>query len=87
MLHSSDADVMDSVPAETTDDAPNDALLHRLPSLVSALPPASRVVIQMHYVDGLRLIEIAEALEISLGTVKSRLAYGLSLLRRMAAEP
>lgn len=37
---------------------------------------------QMHYLDGLTLVEIAEALDVSLGTVKSRLAYGLSVLRK-----
>ena len=35
----------------------------------------------MHYIDGMKLWEIAEALELSLGTIKSRLNYGLSQLR------
>lgn len=46
------------------------------------LSPAAQVVVRMHYVDDLTLSEIAEALEISIGTVKSRLAYGLAELRR-----
>ena len=36
----------------------------------------------MHYVDGLSFPEIAESLEIPIGTVKSRIAYGLTVLRR-----
>jgi RNA polymerase sigma-70 factor (ECF subfamily) len=51
------------------------------PQLIAALPPASEVVIRMHYIDGLTHVEIAEALEIPVGTVKSRLAYGLAALR------
>jgi hypothetical protein len=33
------------------------------------------------------LTEIAEALEISVGTVKSRLAYGLAALRKTLTQP
>jgi RNA polymerase sigma-70 factor (ECF subfamily) len=36
----------------------------------------------MRYLQELSQQEIAEALEIPIGTVKSRIAYGLSLLRR-----
>ena len=46
------------------------------------LPPASRVVIEMHFLDGMKLWEVAEALEVAEGTVKSRLAYGLAALRK-----
>jgi RNA polymerase sigma factor, sigma-70 family len=56
-------------------------LLAALPSLVDALSPASQVVLRMHYLDGLTHLEIAEALELAVGTVKSRLAYGLARLR------
>lgn len=38
-------------------------------------------VIRMHYLEGLTHLEIAEALELALGTVKSRLAYGVTKLR------
>jgi DNA-directed RNA polymerase specialized sigma24 family protein len=36
----------------------------------------------MRYLQALSQQEIAEALEIPIGTVKSRIAYGLALLRR-----
>jgi RNA polymerase sigma-70 factor (ECF subfamily) len=43
--------------------------------------PASRAVLMLHYVHEHSLEEVAAILEISLGTAKSRLAYGLSCLR------
>ena len=46
------------------------------------VPPASRLVLRMHYVSGLTHAEIAEALDISIGTVKSRAFYGIRWLRQ-----
>ena len=48
---------------------------------IDHLPPGAQAVARLHYRDGLTLIEIAEALELPLGTVKSRLAYALVRLR------
>jgi RNA polymerase sigma-70 factor, ECF subfamily len=60
-------------------------LLSRIPGLVDDLPNAARAVIRMHYLDELSLVEISEALEIPVGTVKSRLSYGLRALRERVA--
>lgn len=57
-------------------------LLAELPRRLDALSPGAQVVLRLHYLQGLTQAEVAEALEIPLGTVKSRLAYGLSALRR-----
>lgn len=54
----------------------------RLHEAVADLPPASRAVVSLHYFAELPLDEVADALGVPLGTVKSRLAYGLGLLRR-----
>lgn len=62
-------------------------LLPRLPELVARLSPASRIVIVLHYLQDRSLSEVAEILEISAGTTKSRLAFGLAALRRMLREP
>lgn len=51
------------------------------PELLSRLSPASRAVLMLHYLEDLSLSETAEVLDISVGTVKSRLAYGLKILR------
>ena len=48
---------------------------------VAGLSPKLRAVMVLHYQEGLTLAEVAAALEISAGTVKSRLAAGLARLR------
>jgi RNA polymerase sigma-70 factor (ECF subfamily) len=57
-------------------------LIRQLPELVGDLSPASRAVIVLYYLHELSLVETAAVLDIPVGTVKSRLAYGLESLRR-----
>lgn len=56
-------------------------LIDGIEERLAAVSPASQLVLRMHYLEGLTYAEIAEALEISGGTVKSRLSYGLGALR------
>jgi chitodextrinase len=67
-------------PAPPPDTMPG--LLNELTELVEELSPASRAVLLLHYVQDLSLDEVAAVLELSPGTVKSRLAYGLACLRK-----
>ena len=46
------------------------------------LPQEQRLVIEMAYFDGLSHIEISELLELPVGTVKTRIALGISKLRK-----
>ena len=63
-----------------------EAELHQLlRDSISELPAASQLVVRMHYLDELSYAEVAEALEIPLGTVKSRIAYGIRSLRSTMA--
>ena len=55
-------------------------------SLVGAVSPASRAVLVLHFQEEMTLVEVAAVLEIPLGTVRSRLAYGLSMLRKLLAD-
>jgi RNA polymerase sigma-70 factor (ECF subfamily) len=54
----------------------------RVQNAVSSLPLPQRVVIVMYYLNDLSLQEIADILEVPVGTVKSRLYYGRLALKR-----
>jgi RNA polymerase sigma-70 factor (ECF subfamily) len=49
---------------------------------LQTLPPEKRVVVVLYYINDLSLQEIADALQIPIGTVKSRLHYGRLALKR-----
>jgi RNA polymerase sigma-70 factor (ECF subfamily) len=55
-----------------------------LASTFAALSYDQRAVIALHYAAGLSLREVAEALDVPVGTAKSRLASALEALRRGA---
>jgi RNA polymerase sigma-70 factor (ECF subfamily) len=59
-----------------------DETLRRLTEIVDDLPLGHREVLLLRFVDGLSLAQIAAAMEIPLGTVKSRLHNALEALRR-----
>jgi RNA polymerase sigma-70 factor (ECF subfamily) len=59
----------------------------RLPEVLNGLSPRSRAVIHLHHLEGHPLADVATILDIPLGTVKSRLAYGLEKLRNTRREP
>lgn len=70
----------DELPAPADEhDAPTREDIDRLMRNAS---PASQVVLHLHYLEELPLHEVAAILELPLGTVKSRLSYGLAALRR-----
>jgi RNA polymerase sigma-70 factor (ECF subfamily) len=60
---------------------PPDELLRDLATM-DGISPASRAVLILHFQEGLSLLAIAAVLEVPLGTVKSRMAYGLAALRK-----
>jgi RNA polymerase sigma-70 factor (ECF subfamily) len=75
-----DGDVLNVMPVAQPLYSPE--LVQQLPELVGDLSPASRAVIVLYYLHELSLVETAAVLDIPVGTVKSRLAYGLESLRR-----
>lgn len=64
--------------------APPDVSLEHMQHLLVTedISPASRAVLVLHFQHELPLAEIAAILGIPLGTVKSRLAYGLASIRK-----
>jgi RNA polymerase sigma-70 factor, ECF subfamily len=55
-------------------------------SMLKSVSAASRAVMMLHYLEDLTLKETADVLDISVGTAKSRLAYGLRILRGQIGE-
>jgi RNA polymerase sigma-70 factor (sigma-E family) len=60
------------------------ALRAELTALLDSLPPRQRAVVVLRYYCDLSVVETAEALRVSHGTVKSQSARGLDLLRAAA---
>ena len=71
----------------TPDDiaAPPEPAMDDLGRLLAALPAHQREALTLRFVDGMTLDEIAAALDIPLGTVKSRLHLGIARLRSSPA--
>jgi len=67
---------LDALPAAVPDLPDGDLI-----AMLQQVSPASRVVLTLHYLDGLTLEATAAELGVAPGTVKSRLAYGLKQLR------
>lgn len=59
--------------------------LQELQALLLKLPAPQREVINLHYFEGLRQQEIADLLDMPVGTIKSHLSRGIRLLRKMLA--
>jgi RNA polymerase sigma-70 factor (ECF subfamily) len=81
-LPDSDALGVDPI-GDWEDDALAGEQSRRLIASVRALPDHQREAIVLRYVQMLSLADIAEALDVPLGTVKSRLSLGLKRLREV----
>jgi RNA polymerase sigma-70 factor (ECF subfamily) len=81
-VRTEDESSLQSIAAELPEDRADPELLQRLPALLEQVPPASRAVLGLHYLNEMTLREVADVLEISLGAAKARLGYGLAILRR-----
>lgn len=78
-----DADRPRVTPSASDRHAGDLELRDRLEKAIARLPPQYRLVIAAHYLQGLRYEDLAEALEIPLGTVKTQLHRAKQQLRRL----
>jgi RNA polymerase sigma-70 factor (ECF subfamily) len=87
----SDAAVIAAIPDEVSESPEQAAELHltqrRLAAALAQLPVEQRALIAWHDMAGYTLEELAVALEVPLGTLKSRMHRGRANLRRILMEP
>ena len=74
-------DVRDDRAAHDGDGDEGDDAVRALRSAMRELPPTQRAALGLHYLDGMNIAEIAAALGIPAGTVKSRLHHAREKLR------
>jgi RNA polymerase sigma-70 factor (ECF subfamily) len=80
------AEMSETVAAEAPEEEFDPEMIDRIGELLDDVSPASRVVLSLHYLHEMSLSEVADILELPLGTAKARLAYGLQVLRRRLNE-
>lgn len=73
-------EALSEIPAPTSEDTPDVRV--ELAAVLRGLPAEQREILLMRFVDDMSMEEIASALNIPLGTVKSRLHNALRTLRR-----
>ena len=78
-------DALATEPMRAVEMAPDKVERHldgaRVRALLETLPPGQREVLELGYFEGLSFSEIAEALQIPIGTVKSRVSAAMVKLR------
>jgi RNA polymerase sigma-70 factor (ECF subfamily) len=84
--HGADPDLLEELPSPEREESFCEEWIEQLPRWVDRVSPASRAVIILHYLQEMPLREVGDVLDITLGTVKSRLSYGLRILARMVQE-
>lgn len=76
---------LDEKATELADDASDAVDRHALEQLLQRLRPEEQAAVILHYTHGMSHVEIADALGLPLGTVKSLILRGRARLQRFAA--
>lgn len=63
-----------------------EVLSEALAEKIRQLSPNTQVVVVLHYLEGLSISQTGDVLGLSVGTVKSRLAFGLAKMRESIAD-
>ena len=77
-----DDEVFQNIPVEAIDTEFEPELIEQIPATLQKVSQSSREVLILHYLEEMSIAETAEILDISIGTAKSRLAYGLAQIRK-----
>lgn len=72
--------------ADPAEEADNTLLRQKVRRAMATLPPAQQVIIDMAYCQGFSQSQIAERLELPVGTVKSRMRLAMEKLRILLAS-
>ena len=78
-----DERAQDRVPASTDRRFGDLELRDRLEKAIARLPPNYRLLVAAHYLEGVQYEDLAEALQLPLGTVKTQLYRAKQQLRRL----
>ena len=76
-----DCELLENISVPEEEDTLDEEIRKRIHLLINKLSPASSTVISLHYIGQLTIYEVAQTLNISANTVKSRLSYGFKSLR------
>ena len=86
--HRYEASSLDDEPGIVDESVERDPMLQRnLEDLVSQLPPAARAVVLLRFQEDMDPVEIAEALDMPVNTVKSHLRRSVAWLRERFVGP
>ena len=77
-----DEQIITDLVAEEPESEFEPGLIEMIPETLEKISRSSREVLVLHYLEEMSIAETAEILDISVGTAKSRLAYGLSQIRK-----
>ena len=78
----SNSTFIDEDPQQGVDDSEMTELIDRIPEWLDRLTPKGREAVILHYLKGFTAEEIAEILDIPVGTAKSRITYSLACIRK-----
>lgn len=82
-----DRAIVEGIPVETVaQENPANERVAAAIALIETLPPLQREILDLRFQQGLSYAEIAEVLEIPVGTVRSRIHHAVALIRERISQ-